>query len=408
MSNFRQKRRAVTALILVALATTSVGTAAATTTLTSAVLTCGQTLTRSTVLARDLGPCAGDGIVVGADGITVDLNGHRVLGTPGPGDNVGIRLRGRSGVVVRGGTVTGFGAGVAVMGGSHNIVTGITSQDNVGLIDGSGDFGDGVAIFNSSDNVLRANTVRRNGPFDGIGVFGRSSTGNQIVRNMVERNNIARFASNIQLFLGLDDGINLGSGLEGGSHTSVIGNTIRHNAFDGIDGCSDRGNPCITTDDVIVGNLVQANGFGDPLNPDPFDSGDGIHIVGITPPGNSFSDFFPSTRELVANNSVLDNAGDGIGVGSSDNKILNNRALGNGASMPDFFFDLQDISLNNDCDANSWFGNTFSTADPTCVTAGGHQVRLQASSAPKGSTARAPRRPDPPAGLPLGRHFPSI
>lgn len=96
--------------------------------------------------------------------------------------------------------------------------------------------------------------------------------------------------------LNLDDGINLGSGLGGGSHTTVSNNTIRGNGLNGIDACSIRGNPCITTDDVIVGNLVQANGFGDPLNSEQSDTGDGIHIVSITPPGRSFSDFFPPTR----------------------------------------------------------------------------------------------------------------
>lgn len=160
------------------LVTAFTGSAAATTSVSPTVVRCGQILTRNTTLARNVGPCTGDGIVVGADGITVNLNGHRVLGTSGPGDNVGIRLPKRTKVVVRGGTVTGFGAGVAIMGGSQNTVTGITAQDNVGLIDGSGDFGDGLAILNSTNNVLQGNVVRHNGPFDGIGVFGPPSTAN--------------------------------------------------------------------------------------------------------------------------------------------------------------------------------------------------------------------------------------
>jgi len=210
------RKRAATGLAVLLLTAASVGTAAATTAVVPVVAHCGQTLTRSTLLASDVGPCGGDGLVVGADGITVNLNGHRVLGTSGPGDNVGIRIQRRTGVVVSGGTVKGFGAGVAIMGGARNTVTGITATDNVGLIDGSGDFGDGLAIFDSPGNVLRANTVRHNGPFEGIGVFGRASTGNQIVRNLVELNNIARFAPQNGLMLSLDDGINLGSGLEGG------------------------------------------------------------------------------------------------------------------------------------------------------------------------------------------------
>ena len=408
MTGFRHERRATAGLAALLLATAFVSTANASTAVNTAVVRCGETLIRSTVLAADVGPCAGDGIVVGADGITVNLNGHRVLGTPGPGDNVGIRVQRRTRVVVSGGTVRGFGAGVAIMGGSRNIVTGVTAKDNVGLIDGSGDFGDGLAIFNSSYNILRANTVRHNGPFDGVGVFGASSTGNQVVGNVVELNNIARFVPQLDLMLNLDEGINLGAGLSGGNHTTVVNNTVRNNGLNGINACSIRGNPCITTDDVIVGNLVQANGFGDPLNPDPYDTGDGIHVVSIKPPGFSFSDFFPVTRELVANNTVLDNAGNGIAVGSSNNQILNNRVVGNGSSLGDVFFDLQDVSLNNDCDSNSWYGNTFVTADPVCTTAGGHRLPAPAMTAPKASSAAVPPRPAAPAEPPLGRRFPSF
>src|SRR3954452_16738595 len=41
---------------------------------------CGSVLTRSTVLQTDLLDCPGNGLVIGADGITVDPNGHRISG----------------------------------------------------------------------------------------------------------------------------------------------------------------------------------------------------------------------------------------------------------------------------------------------------------------------------------------
>ena len=47
------------------------------------VVTCGQTLTHSVKLARDLTNCPGNGLVIGANRITVDLNGHTVDGAPG-------------------------------------------------------------------------------------------------------------------------------------------------------------------------------------------------------------------------------------------------------------------------------------------------------------------------------------
>jgi len=44
-------------------------------------------VTRSIRLANDLINCPGEGLVVGADGITVDLAGHTIDGAIGAGDD---------------------------------------------------------------------------------------------------------------------------------------------------------------------------------------------------------------------------------------------------------------------------------------------------------------------------------
>ena len=43
-------------------------------------LGCGQTITKDTVLRQDLVDCQGPGLVIGADGVTLDLGGHTVSG----------------------------------------------------------------------------------------------------------------------------------------------------------------------------------------------------------------------------------------------------------------------------------------------------------------------------------------
>jgi hypothetical protein len=43
-------------------------------------VTCGETITKDTTLDNDLIDCPGDGIVIGADRITLDLNGHTIAG----------------------------------------------------------------------------------------------------------------------------------------------------------------------------------------------------------------------------------------------------------------------------------------------------------------------------------------
>jgi hypothetical protein len=82
---------------------------------------CGDTLTQDTTLPADLLDCPGDGLIVGARGITIDLGGHTVAapetltGDPGA---VGIDdSAGYDGVTIRNGTVNYFrGGGVHLVG----------------------------------------------------------------------------------------------------------------------------------------------------------------------------------------------------------------------------------------------------------------------------------------------------
>lgn len=146
-------------------------------------------VTRSTVLDRDIGPCRGDGILVTASNITLDLNGHRVFGSPQRlGDFAGIHLRAVHGVTVRRGTVTGFDAGVWIERGSANTVTGMIVRDNLGAPEGASTLGDGIVLFHSAGNRILRNQVVHNGPFDGIGVLGLGSDHNRIEANAVVAN----------------------------------------------------------------------------------------------------------------------------------------------------------------------------------------------------------------------------
>jgi hypothetical protein len=61
----------------------------------AANVACGQTITVSTVLDGDVGPCA-TGITIGASNVTFDLNGHTITGNPGPGEGPGISLENRN------------------------------------------------------------------------------------------------------------------------------------------------------------------------------------------------------------------------------------------------------------------------------------------------------------------------
>src|SRR6187397_2115134 len=47
-------------------------------------IACGDTITADTTLDRDLTGCRSNGLVIGADDITLDLNGHTISGNGKP------------------------------------------------------------------------------------------------------------------------------------------------------------------------------------------------------------------------------------------------------------------------------------------------------------------------------------
>lgn len=368
---------AVTAA-LVMVSTALVGTAAA------GHVTCGNTITQDTTLDSDVGPCLGDtdGIIIGADGVTLDLNGYDVIGDPNLDGEFaeGIVIQGRETVTVTssedGGTVRDFDAGVTITQGSSNVtVKDIAVRDNIGNPSLGSDFGDGIAIFNSSDNLIKGNVVDHNGPFDGIGVVqfgsGTSATGNEIVGNEVINNNIPSSAT-----INQDDGIRLEPGT---ADNTVTDNTVHANGLDGIAAFAD------STGNTLRDNDVRGNGFHDKAHR----KGDGIRVF----------DGADNTT-IDQGNEAFDNAANGIRVDSRGNEILDNlsgdnadaatleqdigpltvtvdhrvrlQAGGEELEDPAPAYDLHDSNTddadNPTCDDNTWSGNTWDTAFPECTT----------------------------------------
>ncbi len=108
----------------------------------AAAVTCGSTITTDTTLTTDL-VCSGDGIVVGAPGVTLDLGGHAIRG-PGMGwtaTEQGVRVD-TPGVTVRNGRIEGFRYGVSLAGGA-GVATRLYLLDN----------GDGVFAGSSGNRV---------------------------------------------------------------------------------------------------------------------------------------------------------------------------------------------------------------------------------------------------------------
>jgi hypothetical protein len=156
------RRRSVIGAVVAAVGTTVIGTshgfpaqAATVSTMDSTAtiatvarpnVQCGDTVVADLVLIVDL-VCPGDGLVVGADDVTLDLGGHTITGA---GTGTGIAVTGRSGVTVRNGTIAGFRtgsppleeAGVVADNAPHVTFSGVTTQNA------------SVAILSSDDAVV--------------------------------------------------------------------------------------------------------------------------------------------------------------------------------------------------------------------------------------------------------------
>ncbi len=384
----------------------------------AAILNCGDVITSSVTLSGPVGPCAGNGLVITASNITVNLAGHTVSAANGPAETVGITLDNTTKVFLKGGTVTGFDAGVNIDGGSGNLVRNIIARNNVNDNISPADpdnplpqeeclFGDGITVTDSSNNYIADNRAIANGPFSGISLVGNSDT-NTVINNVVYDNNIpnedaapgiqgngfcgAPFARPIQ-----DVGIRVEG--PGADANQVVSNDVRNSAIGGItihgyvyappmggppeqqntgnviraNYVADTGKTTYTVDatadgisvlrqgparivGVSQGNTIQDNNVVRSFR-------DGISLgnqtalsrgVPVTQPG-------PLTGNTVNHNNVIDSLRDGIRVrdGSVNNTITSNTARNNAEH------DGHDANVN--CDNNRWSGNAFTWVNQACV-----------------------------------------
>lgn len=319
---------------------------------------CGEEITEDTTLDSDLTCASGPALIITADNVTLDLGGYTVSGEPGTsGDSPGILLRMVNGATVMNGTVQHFGAGVSIAGGSGNVVQNVIAQDNIG----SGpDFGDGIAVNDSSENRIVGNTVRRNGPFSGISLL-QDAQGNEVRDNTVSDNNMLHLrdpAAGRQC---------MGIRIEGpaANNNTVVGNMVSGSGSSGITvhpTCADPGTdpPCVgaplNEDNEIVGNTSGRNGTSG--------QGDGIKLF-TTP--NAVA----PARTTIADNVADDNATNGISIdgpgvaGGPGNQVLRNRASGNSGG-----FDGFDGNTSPACGDNVWADNDFGSVNQPCVRGG--------------------------------------
>src|SRR5437867_12504831 len=79
-----------------------------------------MTVTSYVKLNQDLS-CLGNGLVVGANGVTIDLNGYTLAGSGGARPFLGVIVNGWAHVTIRGGTATRFRTGISIPT-SHDVL----------------------------------------------------------------------------------------------------------------------------------------------------------------------------------------------------------------------------------------------------------------------------------------------
>lgn len=184
---------------------------------------CGATIVDDLKLDEDL-LCAGNGLIVGVDGIRVNLNGHSIAGA---GVGIGIDVSGRHGVTIVGGTIEHFATGIRLLNSSDIDIKGNEIRDNAG--DGL-DVQAGSTAVSIKDNVLVGSGMR--------GIMLRSNTSdNEIKDNRFDGNRVG-----ILLFGPLD--------------TTIKDNVVSTSAVAGI-----RVN-FPATGNVLAENLVTINPIG--------------------------------------------------------------------------------------------------------------------------------------------------
>jgi parallel beta-helix repeat protein len=240
-------------------------------------LSCGESLDHSVTMNNDIGPCPGNGLIVTADHITIDLGGHTITGASG---STGVLVGLHSHVTVRHGTIRQFNLGVFIGQAAS------PTQAKSDTVTGMRVIATTTGVFTRHADGVLVKSSLFNATSDGIDVDDASHDG------LVTGNTVVNSSD---------------AGIVVGSNPAVsIGITVKDNV---VTGGSGHGiNIAAAGDTILTGNNVTGM------------DGAGIHTVG-TP-----------TTAVIKHNVLRGNQGGGIsGVGVSAT-VKANKISGNGAA----------------------------------------------------------------------------
>jgi hypothetical protein len=275
-------------------------------------------VTSSITLGADSPFCAGQpGLVVGADGVTINLNGHRLSGDRSAGP-IGIDVLGHTGVTIKNGVVRGFDRGIVSAASSGLKITNVEVRDSRSegaLLDGAGiAISKSVFVANSGDGLHLGDGT----PAPKISASFFVGTGGDGLDSQA-----ARLAAS-KLVATLNDGS--GVVLAGAEGASLKASTLAATGAAGVRIQAPLPAAAVTTN-LAGGNsgdgialAAQGSGYAIGGNTVGGNGGHGIAVLGT------------SSANATAKNTAIGNSANGVFVDTAAGAttVAANRAIGNG------------------------------------------------------------------------------
>ena len=287
-------------------------------------VSCGQVITADTTVDNDLVDCPEDGLVIGAPGITLDLNGHGISGRFDGHDcqtdciaRHGIDSRGFDRITIKNGSVGNFKAGVFLQGTAHSRLV------DLRLTGGPTPLATGVGLLllRSDHNRVQRVTSGRGDP----GILLWESRRNAIVNSVAGGSVSIHRGTGLVLYAGSDENRIADTRISG----DWTGLEIIESDGNRVAGCEAGGyvgNRLEGDRNVVIGCKLDGG-----RSPGMSVDGSRNRIKENTVSGDGGL-LLSGDRNLIAGNSVRDSFFGGIVVGAGDRNTVRDNSVVNSSS----------------------------------------------------------------------------